>query len=90
MRKEWALKDARFQKLSTRWTWEELIQDLPEFYMRELFPRELASRRRDLATLKIARSYADLDGMHKHQPQHVEKALKITFVPFDALKRLGD
>lgn len=89
-RRQWAVDDPRFNKLSTKWTWDELIQDLPEFYMRELFPRELASRRRDLATLKIARSYADLDGMRRMQPSHVEKALKVTFVPFDALKRLGD
>ncbi|KYG63180.1 competence protein ComM [Bdellovibrio bacteriovorus] len=90
LRAEWAKTDRRFLKVTTKWTWDELIQDLPEFYMRELFPKELASRRRDLATLKIARSYADLDGMAKMQPQHVERALKVTFVPFDALKRLGD
>lgn len=89
-RAQWALVDTRFNKVSSLWTWDELVSDLPEFYMRELFPRELASRRRDLATLKIARTYADLDGMQKMQPQHVERALKITFVPFDALKRLGD
>lgn len=89
-RRQWAGGDPRFLKVSSLWTWEELIADLPEFYMRELFPRELASRRRDLATLKIARTYADLDGDLRLEPRHVERALKVTFVPFDALKRLGD
>ncbi|WP_415063864.1 ATP-binding protein [Bdellovibrio sp.] len=88
-RRSLALKDPRFLKASGRWTWEELIRDLPSFYMNELFPKELASRRRDLATLRVARSYADLELEEKLEPRHVEKALKITFVPFEALKRLG-
>lgn len=89
-RREWAAMDSRFLKVSSLWTWEELIADLPDFYMRELFPRELASRRRDLATMKIARTYADLEGCLHMEPRHVETALKVTFVPFDALKRLAD
>lgn len=88
-RKQKAESDPRFLKVSARWTWEELIRDLPSFYLQELFPRELASRRRDLATLRVARTYADLEKMEKMEPRHVEKALKITFLPFEALKRLG-
>ncbi|WP_374073499.1 ATP-binding protein [Bdellovibrio bacteriovorus] len=88
-RKEMALKDARFSKVAGRWKWEELIQDLPSFYLKELFPKELASRRRDLATLRVARSYADLEKSEKLTPKHVERALKATYVPFEALKRLG-
>lgn len=88
-RRSLAHRDPRFLKVSGRWAWEELIRDLPSFYMNELFPKELASRRRDLATLRVARSYADLELSEKLEPSHVEKALKITFVPFEALKRLG-
>lgn len=88
-RKKMGEEDSRFLKVSARWTWEELIRDLPKFYLQELFPRELASRRRDLATLRVARTYADLEQVEKMEPRHVEKALKITFLPFEALKRLG-
>lgn len=88
-RKEMSVVDPRFSKVSARWSWEELTRDLPSFYMNELFPRELASRRRDLATLRVARTYADMERCEKMGPHHVEKALKITFLPFEALKRLG-
>ncbi|KHD89585.1 MAG: competence protein ComM [Bdellovibrio sp. ArHS] len=88
-RRNLSLQDARFKKVASRWSWEELIQDLPRFYMEELFPKEMISRRRDLATLRVARSYADLDKSEKLEPQHVERALKVTYVPFEALKRLG-
>lgn len=88
-RRSMAEADTRFLKVSGRWQLEELIRDLPAFYLRELFPKELASRRRDLATLRVARTLADLEKVEKLQPHHVEKALKITFVPFETLKRLG-
>ncbi|WP_373997643.1 ATP-binding protein [Bdellovibrio bacteriovorus] len=88
-RKKTALHDLRFKKVSARWTWEELIEDLPRFYLEELFPKEMISRRRDLATLRVARSYADLEMCEKLEPRHVERALKVTYVPFEALKRLG-
>lgn len=81
--------DTRFLKVAGRWTWEELIKDLPAFYMQELFPKELVSRRRDLATLRVARSFADLEMNEKMEPRHVERALKITYLPFESLKRLG-
>lgn len=84
-----ASKDSRFCRVAGRWSWEELIKDLPSFYLQELFPKELASRRRDLATLRVARSFADLEKAEKMEPRHVEEALKVTFVPFEALKRLG-
>lgn len=89
LRSEWAAKDSRFQKVAGRWSWEELTSDFSAFYLRELFPRELTSRRRDLATLRVARSLADLDRVLKVTPDHVERALKFTFAPFESLKRLG-
>ncbi|MGZ3774421.1 MAG: ATP-binding protein [Pseudobdellovibrionaceae bacterium] len=88
-RAQMATKDSRFKKMASRWSWEELIQDLSKFYLQELFPKELASRRRDIATLRVARTYADLDRLERIEPRHVEKALKITFRPFMDLKRLG-
>ncbi len=88
-RKQLAEKDLRFKKVAGFWRFEELTADLPSFYMRELFPQELSSRRRELATLRVARTIADLDGSEKLQPQHIESALKLSYHPFESLKRLG-
>lgn len=82
-------RDLRFKKVAGFWRFEELIADLPGFYMKELFPQELSSRRRELATLRVARSIADLELSEKLQPKHIEAALKLTYHPFEALKRLG-
>ena len=82
-------KDLRFKKVAGLWRFEELIADLPSFYMKELFPKELSSRRRDLATLRVARTIADLNHSEKLEPPHIEKALELTYQPFEALKRLG-
>jgi magnesium chelatase family protein len=84
-----SVKDARFKKLASRWNYDELIADLPSFYMKELFPKEISSRRRELATLRVARTMADLEQAEKLQPHHVESALKMTYEPVEALKRLG-
>lgn len=81
-------KDNRFVRASARWSWEQLILDFSPFYMREIFPKNLSSRRRELSTLRVARTFADLDKMAKTQPEHVERALKLTYFPFEQLKRL--
>lgn len=84
-----AQSDPRFEKVSSKWTWDELIADLPPFYLEQLFPKEISSRRRELATLRVARSIADLKQEVKLQPGHIEEALKFTYTPFEALKRLS-
>jgi magnesium chelatase family protein len=88
-RAEQALVDERFLKPAGRWTLEELARDLSSFYMENLFPQELGSRRRDLSTLRVARSFADMERQVRLTPDHVEQALKWTHLPFEALKRLG-
>jgi magnesium chelatase family protein len=88
-RAEKALRDPRFAKPAARWTHEDLVQDVPSFYMNVLFPKELPSRRRDLATLRVARSFADLEAKDTIEVAHVEEALKWTYLPFEALKRIG-
>ncbi|MNT46256.1 hypothetical protein D3C72_1828870 [compost metagenome] len=88
-RAEKALRDPRFAKPAARWTHEELVQDVPAFYMKVLFPKELPSRRRDLATLRVARTFADLEAKDTIEVAHVEEALKWTYLPFESLKRLG-
>ena len=88
-REERALVDPRYQKLACRWSLEELYQGLSSFYREQLFPKELSSRRRELSTLRVARSLADLEMKVDLQSEHIEQALKWTYLPFEALKRLG-
>lgn len=88
-REEVAISDPRFRNVAGKWTWEELIADLPHFYLEQLFPKELSSRRRELSTLRVARSIADLQRNVKLLPGHIEEALKFTYSPFEALKRLN-
>jgi magnesium chelatase family protein len=82
-------KDLRFKKAAGFWRFEELAADLSSFYMQELFPKEFSSRRREIATLRVARSLADLQECEKIKPEHIESALKLTYHPFESLKRLG-
>jgi Predicted ATPase with chaperone activity len=89
-RERLALKDPRFLKLASRWSLDELYEGFPEFYRDKLFPTEMSSRRRELATLRVARTLADLDHSESLNPEHVERALGYTFQSFEALKRLGD
>lgn len=88
-REEISTADTRFEKVAGKWTWDELIADLPKFYLEQLFPKEISSRRRELSTLRVARSIADLHHEMKLQPAHIEEALKYTYSPFEALKRLN-
>jgi magnesium chelatase family protein len=88
-RLDMAAQDSRFHQVCSRWSWEELTRDLPTFYMQDLFPKELSSRRRSLATLRVARTLADLEMLKKMQPYHIEQALKVSYLPFEKLKRLG-
>lgn len=81
--------DVRFLTPAARWGYQDLLTDIPSFYMQELFPKEISSKRRELATLRVARSLADLELSLTISPAHIEKAMKFTFQPFDALKRLG-
>lgn len=88
-REQRALVDPRYKKLASRWGLEELYKDLSTFYRDHLFPKELSSRRRELATLRVARTLADLEMSEELLPRHVEAALKWTYLPFENLKRLG-
>lgn len=88
-REQRALMDERYKKLSSRWGLEELYQGVSSFYREHLFPKELSSRRRELATLRVGRTLADLELSEELLPRHIEEALKWTYLPFENLKRLG-
>lgn len=88
-REKQAEVDPRFRKLACRWNLEELYRGFSTFYREQIFPQELSSRRRELSTLRVARTLADLDLKAEIGPDHVEQALKWTYLPFESLKRLG-
>ncbi len=67
---------------------ESLVQQMDGFTYKHLMPKEFASRRRELSTLRVARSLADLDGSEIIQKQHLEEALDYTLRPFERLKGL--
>lgn len=88
-REERAKADLRYLQVAGRWSLAELLRELSPFYQEQLFPQEFSSRRRQLATLRVARTLADLELSDCMKPEHIEEALGYTFTPFEALKRLG-
>lgn len=80
--------DERFNKPASRWSWEELCRNVDVFYLRELMPQQ-KSRRRELATLRVARSLADLRGSLRVETEDMEQAMSWTYNPFLLLQKGG-
>jgi magnesium chelatase family protein len=53
----------------------------------QLLPSSAKSHRRNLATLSVARSIADLSLREKIEPTHLQKALQYTYINFEKLLR---
>jgi magnesium chelatase family protein len=53
----------------------------------ELFPEQMGSRRRRNATLRVARTLADLDAASQIQIPHLQKALQWTYVNFNQISQ---
>ncbi len=88
-RKEQSEVRSEFLKVAKNWSLNDLKPYLPVFYMKELFPKELSSRRRLLSTLQVARTLADIAGRIEVLPADIEKAMLYSMRPFDKLKRLN-
>ncbi len=88
-RKCLAQEKSEFLKVSKNWSLDDLKPYLPSFYMKELFPKELSSRRRLLSTLQVARTLADINSRIEITPADIEKAMLYSMRPFDKLKRLN-
>lgn len=88
-RKCLAQEKSEFLKVSKNWSLHDLKPYLPSFYMKELFPKELSSRRRLLSTLQVARTLADINSRIEITPADIEKAMLYSMRPFDKLKRLN-
>lgn len=66
----------------------ELLLQADPFAIAHLLPKEFSSRRRELATLRVARSLADLEGSPRILKQHLEEALNYSWRSFEQLKAL--
>lgn len=85
--REWLVKTNRGNTLNSRRSIAEIEEGVESFYFEHVMNKDLGSRRRYQATLRVARSLADLDFEAKILPRHIEHALKWTARPFERLKR---
>jgi magnesium chelatase family protein len=65
----------------------ELEAEWESFFFEHMMNRDLGSHRRYQATLRVARSFADLERVEIVQGRHFDQALNITWKPFEKLKR---
>lgn len=65
-----------------------LLKQMDSFCAEHLLPKEFSSRRRELSTLRVARSVADLDGKAQIGKGHLEEALDLCWRNFEHLKSL--
>lgn len=66
---------------------KKIIENIDEFYYKNCMPL-FKSYRRELAFLRVARTYADLDLSRKIEKHHLEKARKMCVQSFYDLKQI--
>jgi magnesium chelatase family protein len=85
--REWLKTQGRGLMLTARRPVKDLEAEVESFYFQHLMNRDLGSFRRYQATLRVARSLADLEHAQQMEGIHIEQALKITWLPFERLRR---
>jgi len=85
--REWQRAQGRGGVNNSRRPLKELEKEVDRFFFEHLMNKDLGSQRRYQATLRVARSLADLEMQTRVQGHHVEEALKLTWLPFERLKR---
>jgi len=85
--REWQKSQGRGGVLNSRRSLAEIEKEFDRFFFEHMFSHDFGSRRRYQATLRVARTFADLDGMEIIQGNHFDRALDITWKPFEKLKR---
>lgn len=83
----WLHEQGRGSVLNSRRPLAEVEKEFERFFFEHLMAKELGSYRRYQATLRVARTFADLDCVETVQGPHFDKALDITWKPFERLKR---
>lgn len=85
--RQWQRQKRRTLVSTSRRPVKELESEVESFYFQQLMNKEMGSFRRYQATLRVARSLADLQQSEIIQGDHVEQALKLTYLPFERLRR---
>lgn len=69
-----------------RWAEDRLLSQVDRYYWLQHLPVHSSSQRRRLATLRVARTIADLEQSKLIKNNHLEEALQYTYKPFEKLK----
>jgi magnesium chelatase family protein len=85
--REWLRELGRGPLENARRPMSEIENEVDSFFFRHLMNKDLGSERRYQATLRVARTLADLERVEFVQGPHIERALRITWAPFEKLKR---
>lgn len=80
-----ALETRKQHHPSCKMTEDELSRYFSKFTLEHLLPTEGFSLRRRLATLKLSRTLADLEGCEEIHLKHLSEALEYSFFPFQRL-----
>lgn len=83
----WRRQQGRGDPLNARLPLPVIEDQVESFYFKHLLNKDLGSHRRYQATLRVARSLADLEHQEKIQGPHIEEALRWTWLPFERLRR---
>lgn len=83
----WLRELGRRGEQNSRRSVAELEAEYDSFFFKHMMTREFGSHRRFQATLRVARTFADLEQVENIQGRHFDLALDITWKPFERLKR---
>lgn len=85
--REWLRGLGRGSVLNSRRPVMELESEYGSFFFEHMMNKDLGSHRRFQATLRVARTFADLEQSERITGRHFDLALDITWKPFEKLKR---
>lgn len=85
--REWLGQQGRGALLNSRRPLKDLENEVDRFHFKHMMSKDLGSQRRYQATLRVARTLADLERQDVIQGRHLDEALQLTWLPFERLKR---
>jgi len=85
--REWLRGLGRRGEHNARRSVAELEAEYDSFFFEQMMTKTFGSHRRFQATLRVARTFADLEQVENIQGRHFDLALDITWKPFERLRR---